>query len=127
MRAKTGSRYTGTLPYRRKREEKKGKVTTLHKLHCTFHCINSTKEKKFCKTSYQVGMDPKKYKNKVRDERMQEDYTLHLPKIHSRCRAVFLRSFISCLVSALFSGPSSLEMKFCRNLFFSFCSFLGCF
>ena len=31
------------------------------------------------------------------------------------CRVVFLFSFISCLVSIPFSGPSLLERKFCRN------------
>ena len=49
-------------------------------------------------------------------ERTQKDY-LTSAKIHGKCRVSFLRSFISCLVSVLFQGPSLLEMKFCRNFF----------
>ena len=41
--------------------------------------------------------------------------TRHLPKTHSRCKVVFLRSFIPCLVSVHFSGQSLLEIKFSRS------------
>ena len=51
--------------------------------------------------------------------------TQHLQKIHSRCRVVFLLSFISCLLSVHFSGPFLLEMRFCRNTFSTFCFCFG--
>ena len=48
---------------------------------------------------------------------MQEDCPTFAKKVDSRCRVVSLRSFMSCLASVLFSGPSLLEMKFYRNFF----------
>ena len=54
----------------------------------------------------------------------KEDYPTSA-KIHTRCRVVFLRSFISALFLYFFSAPSLLEIKFYRNFFPSFCSFFG--
>ena len=94
--------------------------------------------KNLCKTSLQVGMTCKSIRTrKGRDVNTQEDYSTSvaytayiaaytadvgwisclsfLSSFHSR--AVFLRSFILCLGSVFFTGPSLLEMKFCRNLF----------
>ena len=56
-------------------------------------------------------MDLKEVQKQDRDERMQKDY--HTSAIiRSRCRVVFLHSYISALFSVLLSGPSLLEMKF---------------
>ena len=41
--------------------------------------------------------------------------TPHLLCIFSKCRVVFLCSFISCFVAVLFPSPSPLELKFYRN------------
>ena len=52
---------------------------------------------------------------KTRHEMKERKKTIR--HLHSRCRIAFLRSFISCLVSVLYSGSSLLEMNFCRNIF----------
>ena len=48
------------------------------------------------KLDFKLGMELKKVQKQGRDERTQEDYRTSA-KIHSRCRVVFLRSFISTL------------------------------
>ena len=48
------------------------------------------------KLDFKLGMELKKVQKQGRDERTQEDYPTSA-KIHSRCRVVFLRSFISTL------------------------------
>ena len=78
--------------------------------------ILGTREKSFCKTWFQVGMELKKVQKQGRDERTQEEYRTSA-KISTRCRVVFLRSFISALFLYLFSAPSLLEIKFYRNFF----------
>ena len=100
-------------------------------------------------------MELKKVQKQGRDEKTQEDYTLHLlcifadvygsllayrnkaemkerkkTTLHLLCifADVFgslLAFFHLCLVSVLFSAPSLLEIKFQRNFFPSFCSFFG--
>ena len=50
--------------------------------------------KSFYKTRFQVGMYLKKVQKQGRDEKTQKHYPT-FAKIHSRCRVVFLRSFIS--------------------------------
>ena len=84
-----------------------------HVQYCFFLLFNMTREKSFCKTSFQLGMGLKKVQKQGRDGRMQEDYQTSA-KIHSRCRVVFLHTFISTLFLYLFS-PSLTEMKFYRN------------
>ena len=71
-------------------------------------------------------MDLKKGQKQGIDERTQEDYPTSA-KIHSRCRIVFLHSFISAFVSVLYSGPSLTEMKFAVMFFPGFCSFFRVF
>ena len=51
-----------------------------------------TRENSFWKTLFQVGMDLKKVQKQGRDKRIQEYLTS--AKIHSRCRVVFLHSFL---------------------------------
>ena len=41
---------------------------------CSFH--EFTREKSFCKTCFQVGMELKKVQKQGRDEKTQEDYCL---------------------------------------------------
>ena len=48
------------------------------------------------KLDFKLGMELKKVQKQGRDERTQEDYPTSA-KIHTRCRVVFLRSFISAL------------------------------
>ena len=62
-----------------------------------------TREKNFCKTWFQVGMELKKVPKQGRDERTQEDYPASA-KIHTRCSVVFLRSFISAFFYTFFSS-----------------------
>ena len=64
------------------------------------------------------------------EEKQDKKITLHLQSIFCRCKVVFLSFFSATvlqqgsliaffhlfLVSSLFSAPSLLEMKFCRNL-----------
>ena len=51
-------------------------------------------------------------------ERKKTFTALHLQEIHSRCRVVFLRSFISALFLYFFLAPSLPESKFSfRNLY----------
>ena len=71
-----------------------------------------TRKEIFCKMSFQIWMDLKKYMQKqCKDERMQEDYTLHLLCIFEHVDGVvFFRSFISVLFLYLLA-PSLLEMK----------------
>ena len=87
---------------------------------------NFTREKSFSKTSFQVGMDLKNVQKQGRVERTQEDYPASA-KITQQMPGSLLRSFISALFLSFFSGPSLLEMKFCRNIFPSFFSFWGIF
>ena len=61
-------------------------------------------------------MDLKKSTETRHEMTERKKSTHHLQKIHNRCRVIFLHSFISYLVSVLFSGLPLLEMKFCRNL-----------
>ena len=70
----------------------------------------------FCKTLFQVRMHGPEKSAETRHAMKECKKTIrHVQKIHSRCRIVFLCSFISCLVSVSSSGPSLLEMKFCKN------------
>ena len=48
------------------------------------------------KLDLKLGMELKKVQKQGRDERTQEDYPTSA-KVHSKCRVVFLRSFISTL------------------------------
>ena len=48
------------------------------------------------KLDFKLGMELKKVEKQGRDERTEEDYPTSA-KIHTRCRVVFLRSFISAL------------------------------
>ena len=57
------------------------------------------------KLDFKLGMELKKVQKQGRDERTQEDYRTSA-KIHSRCRVVFLRSFISTFCFCTFSAPS---------------------
>ena len=75
-----------------------------------------TREKSSCKTWFQVGMELKKVQKQDRDERTQEDYPTSA-KIHTRCRVVFLRSFISALLLNFFRLHPYLQIKFYRNFF----------
>ena len=76
----------------------------------------STREKSFCKTWFQVGMELKKVKKQGRDERTQEDYPTSA-KIHTRCRVVFLRSFISALFLYFFQLHPFLKSSFTETFF----------
>ena len=63
-----------------------------------------TCEKSFCNTSFQVGMGVKKGRNKAKMKECKKTTTT--PAVYfCRRRVVLLHSFISCLVSVLFSGP----------------------
>ena len=54
------------------------------------------------KLDFKLGMELKKVqKQQGRDERTQEDYPTSA-KMHTRCRVVFLRSFISALFLCFF-------------------------
>ena len=65
-------------------------------------------------------MEPKKVQKQGRDERTQEDYPTSA-KIHTRCRVVSLRSFISALF--LYFLRLHPYLKFYRNFFPSFLFF----
>ena len=68
-----------------------------HDLPSVSHLVLlTTRGNSFCKTSLQVGMDLSKVQKQGRDERTQEDYPTFV-KIHSKCRVVFLHSFIPAL------------------------------
>ena len=82
-----------------------------------------TREKSFCKTWFQVGMELKKVQKQGRDERTQEDYPTSA-QIHTRCRVVFLRSFISALFLYLYQLHPYLKSSFTETFSPSFCSFL---
>ena len=75
-----------------------------------------TREKSFCKTWFQVGMELKKVQKQGRDERMQEDY-LTSAKKNTRCRVVFLRSFISALFLYFFQLHPYLKSSFTETFF----------
>ena len=69
------------------------------------------------KTSFRVGMNLKKYRNKAEMKEHNNKTTLHLQKYTAcRCRVFFFSSFISCLVSVPFSGIFLLEMKFAETI-----------
>ena len=53
-------------------------------------------KKVYVKLDFKLGKELKKVQKQGRDERTQEDYPTSA-KIHTRCRVVFLRSFISAL------------------------------
>ena len=78
---------------------------------CSCECIVSvpyTRTRgKFCKTSFQFGLMLTEVQKHNRDERTQEDYPTSA-KIHSRCRVVFLSSFISALFLYFFSPIPTL-------------------
>ena len=77
-----------------------------------------TREKSFCKTSFQVGMDLEKVQKQGRDERTQEEIP-YICKIHSRCRVVFLLfSSLPCFCS--FQVHSYLKWSFAETFFLSF-------
>ena len=112
------------------------KITThtvsIHKLHLQYssflnvqYCYrNYTREKSFCKISFQVGIGLKKVQKQGRGERMQEDYPTSARNMQQMLGSL-LAFFNLCLVSVPFSGTSLTEMKFDRNLFPSFCFFWG--
>ena len=62
-------------------------------------------------------MDLKNVQKQGRDERMQEDYPTSAVYFLQMYRVVFLSSFISALFCT-FLGPSLLEIKFYKKLFF---------
>ena len=82
-----------------------------------------TRRKSFCETSFQAGMDLKEVQKEGKDERTQEDYPTSA-KIHSRCRVVFLRSFIFALFLSFFRSIPTLN-EVLQKLFANFCSFCG--
>ena len=59
---------------------------------------------------------PEKVQKQIMRWKTWEDHPASVC-ILGRCRVVFLHPFISCLVSVIFSGPSLLEVKFCRKVF----------
>ena len=63
-------------------------------------------------------MDLKKYRNKAVMKEHKKTFTaLHLQEIHSICRVVFLRSFISALFAYFFKVHPYLKSSFSfRNL-----------
>ena len=73
-------------------------------------------KKSFCKTYFKLGKELKKVQKQGRDERTQEDYPTSA-KIHTRCRVVFLRSFISALFLYFFQLYFKLgkELKKVQN------------
>ena len=81
-------------------------------------------KKSFCKTSFQVGMELKKVQKQGRDERTQEDYPTSA-KIHTRCRVVFLRSFISALFLYFFRLHPYLKSSFTETFPLVSVLFLG--
>ena len=66
--------------------------------------------KRSCKSSFHLGMGLKIVQNKE-EIKEREKTTLHLQKVHSRCKVGFLRSFISALF-LYFSDPSLSEITF---------------
>ena len=66
--------------------------------------------KSFYKTSFHLGMGPKKVQKQGRDESTQKDY--HTSAVYFfKMYGSLLVSFHLCLVSILFSTPSLTEMK----------------
>ena len=68
------------------------------------------------KLDFKLGMELKKVQKQGRDERTQEDYPTSA-KIHTRCRVVFLRSFISALFLYCFSSIPNLKSSFTETFF----------
>ena len=68
-------------------------------------------EKVSVKLDFKLGMELKKVQKQGRDERTQEDYPTS-SKIHSRCRVVFLRPFISALFLYFFQLHPYLKSSF---------------
>ena len=74
-----------------------------------------------CKTSFQVGMDLKKYRNKA-EMKEHKKTTLLWDDGGEERQKTTLHFFHFCLVFTPFSGPSLLEMSSCR--YFSLVSVL---
>ena len=75
-----------------------------------------TREKSFCKTWFEVGMEPEKVQKQGRDERTQEDYPTS-GVYFCRCRVVFLRSFISALFLYFFRLHPYFKSSFTETFF----------
>ena len=83
-------------------------------------CDRKTREKCFCKTSFQLGMGLKKVQKQA-EMKEHKDYPASAKNTQQLSGSLFT-FFHLCLVSVLFSCPSLTEMKFYRNYFPTFCS-----
>ena len=74
--------------------------------------------KRFCKTSFQVGLDQKKVQKQDRDERTQENYPTCTSAVYfCRCRVVFLRFFVSALFRYIFQVHPYLKWSLAETIF----------
>ena len=94
----------------------------LCEIQLTWHFY--TRQKVAIKLDFKLGMELKKYRNKA-EMKERKKTTLHLQKIHTRYRVVFLRSFISALFLYFFQLHPYLKSSFTESFIPIFYSFSG--